>query len=149
MKTKRMFPVCELPVGRASSLALMASLALAPAGAWANEYSFEYGVEAGYEYNDNVRMAPVDELSISGGRVSIPATLASRSERMEASLDGELIFSRFDEDSYDSDDQDLEGKFKYLFERGELEANAGYRRDSTRTSEFLDTGVVGAAATRR
>ncbi len=78
--------------------------------AQANEYSFEYGVEAGYEYNDNVRLTPEDELDISGGRLAIPATLTSRSERLNAQLIGELLFSRFDEDAWDSDDQNSEGR---------------------------------------
>ncbi len=115
----------------------------------ANEYSFEYAVEGGYETNDNVRMTQDDELDISGARVTLPATLATRSERLTATLDGELMFSRFDEDAYDSDDQDLQGRANYLLERGEVEGYAGYKRDTTRTGEFDDTGVVGLKANRR
>ncbi|KAA1189968.1 hypothetical protein F0M18_12905 [Pseudohalioglobus sediminis] len=115
----------------------------------ANEYSFEYEVEGGYEYNDNVRLVPEDELEISGGWLSIPVTLGTRSERLDASLSGEMLFSRYDEDAWDSDDQELRGDASYQFERGDVDGYARYRRDSTRTSEFLDTGVTGLEARRR
>ncbi|PLW67052.1 hypothetical protein [Pseudohalioglobus lutimaris] len=115
----------------------------------ANEYSFQYAVEAGYETDDNTRMTPDNKLDISGARVSLPATLATRTERLTAELDGELVFSRFDEDAYDSDDQDLQGKVNYLLERGEIEGRAGYKRDTSRTGEFEDTGLVGLKANRR
>lgn len=115
----------------------------------AAEYGFEYGVEAGYEYNDNVRLLPDDEIDISGSKVSIPATLTSKTERLETSLDGALTFSRFDQEQYNSDDQSLEGRAEYQLERGQLEGYAGIIRDTTRDSEFLDTGAVGLSAVRR
>jgi hypothetical protein len=126
-------------------------VSLAPSLALASEYSFEYGAEAGYEYNDNIalRADAEEEIAVSGVVITIPATLASHSDRHEASLVGEAAFARYDEEAYDSDDQNLEGRAKYLFEYSELEGYAGYRRDSTRSSEFLDTGVVGRAATPR
>lgn len=132
----------------AASVPLLTGLAFSAPLA-ASEYGFEYGVEAGYEYNDNVRLTPDDEVDISGGVVRLPVTLTQRNERLETSLAGELSFSRYDEDDYDSDDQDLQGKVAYELERGEVEGYAGYTRDSTRTSEFLDTGVVGLNAIRR
>ena len=115
----------------------------------ANEYSFGYSVEAGYEYIENVRLTPENELDISGGRLAIPAVIASKSERLDASLTGELEFSRFDEDAWDSDDQRFIGRASYLLEKGDVNGYAGYKRDSTRTGEFLDTGVTGLEATRR
>jgi hypothetical protein len=130
-------------------ITVMSALLISGTGVKANEYSFEYGLEAGYEYNDNVQLSAEDELEISGGRFAIPATLSTRTERLEASLDGELLFSRYDEDAWDSDDQELRGQAAYQLERGEVDGYAGYRRDSTRTSEFLDTGVTGLEARRR
>lgn len=118
------------------------------AGAHADEYSVKYGVSADYEYNDNVRLTPDDKSSISGGQVALPVSFASRSERLTSSLDGTLEFSQYDDSGYDSDDQNLQGKIKYLLERGEVEGYAGYKRDSTRSYEFDDTGLVGASATR-
>lgn len=114
----------------------------------ADEYSLKYGVTADYEYNDNVGLSPNDKIDISGGQLAIPVTLASRSERLNTSLAGELAFSRFDDSGYNSDDQNLEAKLDYLLERGELEGSAGFKRASTRTTEFDDTGVVGLDASR-
>ena len=118
-------------------------------GAWADEYSLEYGVEAGYEYDDNVRLTPDQQIDISGGVLSLPITLSARTETRNMELAGQLDSSKFNESDYDSNDQDIQGKISQKFERGELEGYAGYTRDSTRTSEFLDTGVVGLDAVRR
>lgn len=131
------------------SLLAVASLTTAfPGSIQAREYSFEYNVEGGYEYNDNIGMRPNDEIDVSGGIVTAPATLTMRSERSESSLMGELTSAKFDDSDFDSNDQNLQGKTSYQLERGELAGYAGYKRDSTRTSEFLDTGIVGFRATR-
>ena len=126
-------------------ISTLSGLAIAPA--LANEYSFEYGVTAGYESNDNITLEPEQETSIVGGSVSIPVTLGVRSERLEATLSNEFVSSRFDDESYDSDDNYLDGQVGYLFEKSKLEGYVKYAQESTRTSEFLDTGVVGNKAT--
>lgn len=114
----------------------------------AAEYSFEYGVDATYEYNENVNLQP-DPISVSGGFIALPVTLARRSERLETSLAAEASFHRFDVEEYDSDNQDLRGDLSYALENGELTSYLGYTRDTTRNSEFLDTGIVGPLAIRR
>lgn len=124
-------------------------LVLIAAGTSAKEYSFDYSVEAGGEVNDNVRLTTEDELEVSGGVVVLPAALTARSERLKTSLEAELTFSRYDEESYDSDDQDVKLGSTYQLERGQLEGVARYLRDTTRTGEFLDTGEVGLTAVRR
>lgn len=115
----------------------------------AAEYSLDYKVTGGYEYNDNVTLSNVNEIDISGGKVSLPVTLTMRTERLDASLLGELASAKYDESGYDSDDQNLKANATYQLERGELSGYAGYKRDSSRTSEFLDTGIVGLSASRR
>lgn len=128
--------------------ALVLALACA-ATSQADEYSLDYSVKGRYEYNDNVNLTHDNEIDISGGKVSLPATLAVRNERMDASLMGELASSKYNESDYDSNDQNLQAKASYKLQRGTVAGNAGYKRDSTRTSEFLDTGVVGLSAVRR
>jgi predicted porin len=130
---------------RILTLITMNGLAIAPT--LALEYSLEYGVTAGYESNDNVALEPEQETSIVGGSVSIPVILGIRSERLEATLSNEFVSSRFDDESYDSDDDYLGGRVVYLFEKSKLEGYANYAQESTRTSEFLDTGVVGNKST--
>ena len=114
----------------------------------ADEYSLKYGVTADYEYNDNVALTPDNKIDISGGQLGIPVAFATRSERLNTAVDAEATFSRYNESGYNSDDQNLQGKLDYVLERGELAANAGFKRDSTRTTEFDDTGVVGLDASR-
>ncbi|MFV8819496.1 hypothetical protein [Haliea sp. E17] len=133
----------HIPVVLSGVAALLSTIS------YADQYSLEYGVEAGYEYNDNVRLTPDNEVSISGGQLTIPATFATEDERLKTSLQGELKFSKYDVEEYDSDDQFLRGDMEYKFERSEFNGYAGYTRDSTRSSEFLDTGVVGLEAVRR
>ena len=115
----------------------------------ASEYSLEYSVEARYEYDDNVRLRADNEIDVSAGRLILPATLTRRTERLDASLMGELSFSEFNEQGYNSDDQNLQGVATYQLERGLVEGNAGYKRTSTLDSEFTDTGRIGLFATRK
>jgi len=61
----------------------------------ASEYSLGYSVEGGAEYNDNITLSPEDEIDVSGGSISLPATLTRSSERLESSLMGELTSSRY------------------------------------------------------
>lgn len=130
--------------------ALITLLALFTAGvSQAAEYSLDYKVEGRYEYDDNVGLRADDEIDVSGGKVSLPVTFTRRSERLESSLMGEVASAKYNESDYDSDDQDLQGKIAYALERGQVDGHAGFKRDSTRDSEFLDTGVVGLSATRR
>jgi predicted porin len=81
-----------------------------------------------------------------------------RTERLKAGLDTELRFSRFDseepdglnqETNFDSDDQLVKVYSNYKLLKGELRANARLDRNSTRTSELEDTGVIGLNADRR
>jgi hypothetical protein len=116
---------------------------------WATEYSLEHQVTSGYQFNDNVRLSNADEINISGGSVSLPATLAMRTERLHASLSGELASAKYNESRYDSSYQNVKANAIYGFERGELSGYSGYKRDSTMSSEFLDTGIVGLTALRQ
>jgi hypothetical protein len=135
---------------RQIALALMfTALALPLAGtSQAYEYSLDYSVKGRYEYNDNVGLRADEELDVSGGKMSLPATLTMRSERLKASLMGELASSKYDDSGYDSNDQNLQGNATYQLERGTVTGHVGFKRDSTRDSAFLDTGIVGLEATR-
>lgn len=120
-----------------------------PADSLAAEYSFGYEIDAGYEYNNNVRLTPEDELDISGGQLSVPLTFTRATERLRSELTGDLTFSKYNESEWDSNDQRFEGSTEYTMERGDLDGYVSYIRDSTRTSEFDDTGLVGIDASRR
>ncbi|MEM1152960.1 MAG: hypothetical protein AAGI44_02400 [Pseudomonadota bacterium] len=129
------------------AIAILAAAGCPPA--FSNEYSLDYRATARYEHNDNVTLRPEDSVEISGAKASLPITFRARSDRMDASVLLNIESAKYDVSSYDSDDQNLQGKASYQFERGQLEGNAGFKRDSTRDSEFLDTGAIGLRAVRR
>lgn len=117
--------------------------------AGAAEYELDLQLRSGFEYNSNINLNPDDEQDVSGAILALPITLTRRSERLESSLKAEAGFARYDEGDFDSNDQDIEAKGKYRLERGELEGEAGFKRDTTRDSEFLDSGLIGQKANRR
>ncbi len=129
---------------------LLLQLAAFSDRALANENQLSYEVEAGYEFNDNVRLQSRDrEIEISGFKVSVPVNFESKTERFTGEINARAEVSRFDESDYDSDDQRVEGRASYQFERGKGLVYALINRDTTRDSEFLDTGLVGLSASRR
>lgn len=132
----------------AQALACTITVLTLPSVVDAAEYSLQYGVNANYEYNDNVNLNP-DPIEVSGGFVALPLTFRRRDARLDASLEAEASFYRYDVQEYDSDNQNLQGRLAYELKRGEWDLYAGYLRDSTRDSEFLDTGIVGPSASRR
>ncbi len=114
----------------------------------AKEYSVATVLRAGGEYDDNVRLE-ADEISIAGVVVSPEVNFGVRTERLDIALNTVFDFARFDKSEYNSDDQDIALTSSYAFEYNVFKASAQLKRDSTRTSEFLDTGEVGAKAIGR
>lgn len=114
----------------------------------AKEYSVATVLRAGGEYDDNVRLAE-DEIDIAGVVVSPEINFGVRTERLDIALNTALDFARFDRSKYNSDDQDIALTSAYAFEYNVFKAAAQLKRDSTRTSEQLDSGEIGGQATRR
>lgn len=117
--------------------------------AGAVEYSSGYSLGMASEYDDNVKLEISDEKTLHGFSVSPALNFAAKSERLESSLDTRFDFSRYNISGYNSDDQYLKGKLTYKFERAALGFDAAYTRDTTRTSEVLDTGRVADSAVRK
>lgn len=133
--------------------------------AYAAQYSAETKIKVGGEWDDNVQLNTDDTktVEISGYNIAPSLKLGMRTERLQAGLDTELTFSRFDEDTpaqtnlndpqqesnFDSDDQMLRAYTNYKLRTGELSASATLDRNSTRTSELEDTGIIGLNADRR
>lgn len=114
----------------------------------AKEYSVETILRAGGEYDDNVRLGE-EEIDIAGVVVSPELNFGVRTERLEVALNTALDFAHFDRSKYNSDDQDIALTSVYAFEYNVFKASAQLKRDSTRTSEVLDTGNIGGQAERR
>lgn len=105
-------------------------------------------LRAGGEYDDNVRLAE-DEIDIAGIVVSPEINFGVRTERLDIALNTALDFARFDRSKFNSDDQDIALTSAYAFEYNVFKAVVQLKRDSTRTSELLDSGEIGGQATRR
>lgn len=105
-------------------------------------------LRAGGEYDDNVQLAE-QETEIIGLVISPELNFGLRTERLDLALNTALDFARFSKNDYNSDDQDIALTSAYAFEYNVFKATAQLKRDSTRTSEFLDTGDVGVQADRR
>ena len=115
----------------------------------ATEYSLSARADAGVEADNNIRLAPNNEDAVTGYHFS-PTLLARVADRdFEASADLDLDFSRFDDSTYDSDDQNLALRFVKQMRTAEYGISAVFKRDSTRTSELEDTGRFTQQATRK
>jgi hypothetical protein len=117
--------------------AVLAVAAVSSALLNAAEYSVQSQVSMVADHDDNIRLSASDEDAVAGARVTPSAMLAYKTETLEASLDVEAEFSRFNDSNYDSDDQDVGFA---LSQKGELliwGLTADVVRDSTRTSDPL------------
>lgn len=142
--------LARLNIGKAGVTALVAvAVVVNTCAARGAAYSASYVLETGFEANDNVRLVASDETDLQGFYISPTVTFAVDTPTLSAALDTRLDFSRFNEEAYDSEDQALKGKGRYLFERGQFDVDAAFVRDSTRTSELLDTGRIGLEAVRK
>jgi len=133
----------RLPVLKAtwSTWLALASLIIASA-AQAMDYSVDTTLKAQGRYDNNIRLQPEKGESVSGLEFIPEMTLRGASETTSISLDGTLWFRRFNRSGYDTNDQTLSGSFTHQFERQSVQVAAMLVRDSTLTSEILDSGRV-------
>lgn len=126
---------------------LAAALAL-PGAAFATDYSLGGTLRVDAYHDDNIRLLEENGPSAFGQTIAPTIKAAATSERFEASLDTQLRFLRFNRSELDSDDQTLQGNLLWRAERSESRLMARWIRDSTLTSEQLDSGRVGDASRR-
>lgn len=115
--------------------------------AFAKEYSAETVLRVGGEVDDNVQLNEEEE-SIVGVVVSPELNLGLRTERLDIALDTILDFAQFDKEEFNSDDQNIVLSSGYAFEHDVFRASAQLKRDSTRTSEPEDTGLIDGVSRR-
>jgi hypothetical protein len=101
-------------------------------------------VAAIYEYNDNIRLSPDDELSDSIYTVAPRLELASEGERLSVRADGMAEFYRYqDYDEFDDTDQWYNGSLDYRpTERWQLAVEGHVSDDNRPDRDIEDTGVV-------
>jgi len=117
----------------------LAAVFAAPVNAM--DYSAVTQLRTQGQYTNNIQLTPQKE-SASGIDVIPSLSLRGNSETNQVSLDGTASFKRFDRSSFDSNDQTLKASFNHQFERSSVGLSAAMIRDSTLTSELLDSGRV-------
>jgi hypothetical protein len=108
--------------------------------AQAVEYSLATDLAIGGQYDDNIELSNDGGETVHGTRTAAGALLKAREQNWHVSLDTTLHFSRFNEGGYDSDDQFVVFDSRWQGERQQAGLNAKLTRDTTRTSEALDSG---------
>lgn len=134
------------------SIRIVSRLALASmvsASAFGLEYSLQPAVEARATHNDNIRLSPVDPISLQGREVRTSLESQVAAETWQTVFNVDLRFNNFNREEFDSDDQFVDFNFNKDGERQSFGFTSNVTRDSTRTSEEDTTGVVGVEAQRR
>jgi hypothetical protein len=139
------------------SFTLMA-LALYHGSAQSAEKTVKAGASLNYKYDDNIRVSPTNQITLSGLMLDGYVDAAYATPRFEAAVHLKLGIERYDNISLDSDDSsleepktsdfdnesvDLNSEISYDWERHTLSLYGRYWRDSTLNTQFLDTGLGG------
>jgi|GEM_PF-3532186 len=135
-------PVAGGVLPRSRRLCLLAASALLAGPALAMDYSVHTEVETEGQYDNNIQMLSEDPTSATGLRVSPSLSLRAKSETTEVSLDGIMWFRRYNRANFDSNDQQVSTSITQHFDRSDLTLSAQGTRDTTLTSEYLDSGRV-------
>lgn len=123
-------------------LALMACLCLPLQAA---EWVAVPSIQLRGEYNDNIRLTNADHDGSWAATLDPSLRLARRTEIWDLDANARLRGTRYTgERQLDTVDRFLDASLARRFERGSLDASAGYARDTTLQSELLDldTGLV-------
>lgn len=130
------------PGGRALRLKVFAlSALLAPFG-HAMDYSASGELNVDAEHDNNIQMQPKRATSAYGATVAPSLTLRAANEVSEVALGGTLWFRRFNRTDFDTNDQSLNLSVRHMLEHDELGIVLQGTRDSTLTSEYLDSGRI-------
>jgi len=145
------------------------ALALAQGSTQAAETTIKGGTSLNYKYDDNIRVTPTNQITLSGLTLDGYVDAAYATPRFEATAYLKLGIERYDSVDLDTDDprleepetsdfdnesQDFNANISYDWERHTLSLYGRYWRDSTLNTQFQDTGLGGGlrqieGATRR
>jgi hypothetical protein len=109
----------------------------------ATKYSAGGSVRLEGIYDDNIQLVTDDPDAVVGTRLTPSFSAGMATETRTFTVDGSLWFRRFDLQQYNSDDQQMRLGFVQRWEHDQLTLRVQGTRDSTLTSETLDTGRVG------
>lgn len=115
----------------------------------AAELVAEPSLDTSITHNDNIQLTTADHDDVFGIIVSPKIILGYRTETSQINLNTGFDFSHFkDNETLNSDDQSYQLDTQYQTERSLWRLDAGFIRDSTRTSEQETTGLVQTANRR-
>lgn len=143
-------PVCFSPSSTAYARTAVAGLIVMVAASCASgaNYKLKTSVKMDSLHDSNIRLLEDDGPSAFGYTTSARFGLGVETGQWETSLDTRIAFLRFNHSALDSDDQDLSFQLRWRSERHEAALTSSWVRDSTLTSERLDSGRVGDASRR-
>jgi hypothetical protein len=133
-------------------------LTLLVTSAQAAETSIEGGASFNYKHDDNIRITPVNEITLSGITLDAYVDAAYSTERFSATTYLKLGIERYDTvdldtdnplldepstSDFDNESQDFNTQLSYAWERHSLSVYGRYWRDSTLNTQFQDTGLGG------
>jgi hypothetical protein len=130
-----------------SAIALQGVLTLLSAPAFAVDYTVDGSARLQSSHDDNVQLSETP-MSSAGHTASAAFTLGAASERTQATLDAEAWARRYNRSQYDSDDQRLRIGVDHQWQRMQAGIDIAGVRDSTLTSELLDSGRIEQDAQR-
>lgn len=140
---------CNRPMWRCSVLAGVIVSLLLPMRSQADEWSARGGVDVHYKSHDNIRLRTKNKTSVQGFVVAPHVSTQWRTETSNVSAEFRLKLNRYDKQNFDSNNQDLTIDASHQFEHNKLSIEGVYNRDSTVTTELLDSGRIGDKAIRR
>src|SRR5262245_30677900 len=133
----------------ANALGVAVFCAAGASSAHAAEWALAPSLVVSADHDSNRQLA-FEPISSEGLSVSTDLALQRRTERFELSLRPQFRLQRFTDRRFNrSDDYGLSAGTKWLNERSSFAVSAGYRDESTLTSEIFSTGIIDLDTRRR
>ena len=107
----------------------------------AAEYSLQPDVSVVARHEDNFRLSPNQEESLFGSHVIPTIKAQAKEQNWDASLNAKLDIARFNRDDLNNDDQEYGVNAQRTGELYSLGFSAQLVKDTTRTSEELNSGI--------
>lgn len=126
---------------------LFCAFSLLASPVFAVDYTAGSSVRVQANHDDNVQLSETP-ISASGQTANAAVSLGAATERTQATLDAEAWARRYNRSQYDSDDQRVSAGITHQWERAQVGIDVAAVRDSTLTSELLDSGRVEETAQR-